>query len=333
MESSDKKKTVAALLEELNTSQLQLKHRLQRREGAWNNEKKSLLVDSLLRNYRVDPTDVVVDDGVRYVIDGVQRISTLLRYSQDAFALSSKLKPVKIPAGVVDKKMTYQEYEIAGKKYSKLDSEVQKYLLGRELTIFEYTDYEDEDVRELFKRKNSGKALNNRQLRTIIETDEFIDVINDLVEQPFMYKICTEAQRISDADKEFIRQALMLINTDDSHDYTSFRTNHVDAFILIYQENIDMTQIDNLKKTLTCFDEAFPGKVTINPSTIPMVLYAGYTVVRRKKSFSKFITALKEFLDGYEANEEYKAFCSKGTSGSDMVKGRFEYFKNMIKGI
>ena len=148
MESSDKKKTVAALLEELNTSQLQLKHRLQRREGAWNNEKKSLLVDSLLRNYRVDPTDVVVDDGVRYVIDGVQRISTLLRYSQDAFALSSKLKPVKIPAGVVDKKMTYQEYEIAGKKYSKLDSEVQKYLLGRELTIFEYTDYEDEDVRE-----------------------------------------------------------------------------------------------------------------------------------------------------------------------------------------
>jgi len=40
---------------------------------------------------------------------------------------------------------------------------------------------------------------------------------------------------------------------------------------------------------------------------------------------------VKEFLDGYDNNEEYKQYVQSGTGSSQNVSGRFEYWKNLIK--
>lgn len=45
-------------------------------------------------------------------------------------------------------------------------------------------------------------------------------------------------------DRDIIRQSLMLICTDDKHDYTSFRKQDIDAFLL----NITAEQQNKLKE-------------------------------------------------------------------------------------
>ena len=121
MKVSSGNKPVQTLTNKIKREKIVLKHRLQRREGVWSKSSKSLLCDSLLRGYIVNPVHTIVENDVQYVIDGVQRLSTLYDYLNDKFSLSKDLEPVEID-GV--------SYDIAGKKFSKLDEPVKDELLS-----------------------------------------------------------------------------------------------------------------------------------------------------------------------------------------------------------
>ena len=43
------------------------------------------------------------------------------------------------------------------------------------------------------------------------------------------------------------------------------------------------------------------------------------------------VDTIKEFLNGYDENEEYKQFIQSGTSSSSSVRSRFDYWRNIIK--
>ena len=87
---------VKPLIGKMKREKIVLKHKLQRRESVWSNPNKSLLIDSLLRGYIVPPVYTISEDGVQYVIDGVQRLSTLKGFYNDEFAISKKAEPVII---------------------------------------------------------------------------------------------------------------------------------------------------------------------------------------------------------------------------------------------
>ena len=115
MKVSSGNKPVQTLTNKIKREKIVLKHRLQRREGVWSKLSKSLLCDSLLRGYIVNPVHTIVENDVQYVIDCVQRLSTLYDYVNDKFSLSKDLEPVEIDG---------TSYNIAGKKFSKLDEPV-----------------------------------------------------------------------------------------------------------------------------------------------------------------------------------------------------------------
>ena len=50
-----------------------LKHRLQRREGAWSKFQQSLLIHSLLKGYPTNPVYLISENDKQYDIDNIQR--------------------------------------------------------------------------------------------------------------------------------------------------------------------------------------------------------------------------------------------------------------------
>lgn len=66
-------------------------------------------------------------------------------------------------------------------------------------------------------------------------------------------------------------------------------------------------------------------------TSIPMILYSGYRVKKDKKSFSKLVELVNEFLNGYDVNDEYKQYVQNGMSSQENVRGRLDYWRNMIK--
>lgn len=317
-----KTRNMSSLMKDISKNKFNFEHPLQRKSGIWNRMTMSLLFDSAVRLYPIFPILVEENEDETYaVIDGKQRLTILSSYINDEFSLSKKLEPIEIN-GVT--------YEIAGKKFSKLDEEVRERFDNREIQLYVMRGVTEEDIREIFARINSSKGLTNTQRRTTVENADFREVIYSLTSHPIFAKVLSPAQRKKDLDRDIIRQTLMLIETNKDNDYTSFKNNHINDFIKMYQENIDYSKIDILKKGLDEFDKAMT-EININSSSLPMVFYSCYRCIKDNKDFNKLIAKIKEFQDTYDSNDEYKQYCLQGTGNSINVRGRLEYWRDKIR--
>ena len=223
-----------------------------------------------------------------------------------------------------------EEKSIAGLKFSKLDDDTKDAILNSELQIYELTDCTEKDVREMFRRQNAGKPLNGKQLRVIHESDEFSEIVYSLATHPFMDKLMTKAQRKNGTDRDLIIQTLMLIETNQENDFTSFRTNDIDVFVADHSDSISQDKVDMLETAMDKFNEAFE-KIKVPVTSVSFILYSGFRITKDKKSFSKLVELINDFLMGYDSNEEYKQYVQSGTSSGENVRGRLDWWRNKIK--
>lgn len=322
MEFNNKKQTVKTFIKDVNKGKYNMEHPLQRKEGQWKNYDKSLLIDSMLRNYPLDPIRSEEKDGVRYIFDGVQRTTTIRSFLADEYKLSNKLKSVQID-GV--------EYEISGKKYSDLDDAVKDKINDYEVILYIFSDCTDEDIKEMFRRQNNGKPLSNTQKRKVYESKNVSKIVYELATHPLFDKILTEAQIKKDTANDMVRQTLMLINSTEEHDFTSFRAKDIDAFVIWYDQNINENDLNILKSALEFLNDGVE-ELSIKATSIPMMLWAAYEVIKEGKDFDKFIVKVVNFTVNYTDDLDYIALCS-GTTSHNSVQGRFDYWKNVVENL
>ena len=306
---------------DINKVKYSMKHKFQRQENQWSNRQKSLLIDSMLRPYPIDPVRCEVgSDDVRRIFDGVQRATTVRDFfKEDGFRLAKDLKPVTIDGEV---------YEIAGKKYTQLDEAVQDKLNDYEMTIYVFTDCTEADIREMFTRQNNGKPLNNTQKRTAIESEKVSDIIFNLADHEFFEKVLTDAQYKKDVQRDLVRETLMLVNTDEENDFTSYTAKDIDSFVVWYAENINAADISTLTDVLDTLNTG--DTIKVKSTSIPMILYAGYKCLKDSKDFRKFSAAVDEFIENYDSNEAYKQLVQSGTTASAGVKARLQYWNKVV---
>lgn len=332
MKTSSKNRPLSWICNQYKKGNISFNHKLQRPIGQWNPRMKSLLIHSLLVGFPVNPIYVVEEDGVIYTLDGSQRTSTCIAYINNEFYLSKDTPSITL-SSVVDKEKVSITYEIAGKKFKDLDEDVQQTL--RESCSLEFctiSEYTEDEVREMFRRQNSGKPLNNKLLRIVHESDELSDAIYDLANNPFMNKLLSKTQRKNGTDRDLIIQTLMLINTNQTDDFTSFRTNDMDSFVINHGDD-SLEKVETLKVALNSLDKEFEEEVKIPVTSIPMILYGAYMIAKDNKSFSVFVEKVKEFLNSYDSNEVYKQFVRSGTGSKENVRGRFDYWREIVKNI
>lgn len=328
MKTASKERTLQWICNQHKKGNISFSHKLQRPIGQWSPKMKSLLIHSLLSGFPVNPIYIVDEGGTLYTLDGSQRTSTCISYINNEFALSKDTPNVFIQV-TEDGESISKEYEIAGKKYKKLDEEVQSTLLACSLEFCTLSEYTDDEVKEMFRRQNTSKPLSGKLLRIVHESDAVSDAVYSLATHPFMDKLVTPTQRKNGTDRDLIIQTLMLICTNNENDFTSFRNKDIDVFVMDHgDESLD--KIDILRDSMDAFNEAF-DEIKVPVTSIPMILYSGYRVKKDKKSFSRLIDIINEFLNGYDANEEYKQFVQSGTSAQENVRGRLDWWREKIR--
>ena len=113
------------------------------RGPVWSAQARSYLIDSILRGYPVPKlllrTKIDRDNRrtVRDVVDGQQRLRTIIDFNQGKFILGPKAK------------------EFAGSSYQDLSNELKDQFLSYKLTCEQLWNADDEDVLEVFVRINS----------------------------------------------------------------------------------------------------------------------------------------------------------------------------------
>lgn len=139
--------------------QLELNPRFQRR-AVWTDKAKSFLIDTILKGKPIpkifirQKLNITTRTSIREVVDGQQRLRTILSYIKDGFTLSRQLNS-----------------EYSGLVFSQLPEEVQAQVLGYEVSVDLLINLPDSEILDIFSRLNSYAVVLNEQEK--INADHF----------------------------------------------------------------------------------------------------------------------------------------------------------------
>jgi Protein of unknown function DUF262 len=169
----------------------------QRRE-VWGNAARVMLIDSVLNEIpmpKIFVSKFIKDKRTyRSVIDGQQRISTILSYLEDGFQLSN---PYVGP------------YE--GMKFSDLPHEVQSDILLYGIDFNEASGLSSEELREVYSRVNKYLVpLNRQELRKADFPGDFLNVAEELANLDSLddFGIFNATSRRRSLDVEYVSELL-----------------------------------------------------------------------------------------------------------------------------
>jgi len=139
--------------------QLELNPRFQRRP-VWTEKAKSYLMDTILRGKPIPKIfirqriNVSTKTSTRDVVDGQQRLRTILSFIKDGFVVSKRQNP-----------------DHGGLHFSQLPEEVQANVLAYEVSVDLLINLPDPEVLDIFSRLNSYAVILNEQEK--INADHF----------------------------------------------------------------------------------------------------------------------------------------------------------------
>lgn len=176
---------------------LELRPSFQRKE-VWNPAARIMLIDTILRQVPMPKmflwNEVRNEHTHRQVIDGQQRISAILAFLRDEFALDEPYSG-----------------EFFGKKFSELPKDVKDGILLYKIDYNEATGFTEEEVREVYSRVNKySMPLNRQELRRADFPGRFLDLSTDLSINEFLdaSRVFTVGQRRRMGDVEFVSEIL-----------------------------------------------------------------------------------------------------------------------------
>ncbi len=185
--------------------ELVLAPKFQRRD-VWNDKARSFLIDTIVRGkpipkiYMRQDTNPQTRRTIREIVDGQQRLKTVLLFLKDGFKIS---------------KAHHEDY--GGMYFSDLDRDTQRDVLKYEFVVDLLQDMPDNEVYDAFARLNTySEKLRSQELRNAKWFGEFKSCVYALSKEfsPFleMNKIFTPKQMLRMGEAEFISELLLAMH-------------------------------------------------------------------------------------------------------------------------
>ena len=317
---------------------------IQRRCEQWKNYQKSLLIHSILDDYIIPPIYLIKEDkgsvDVRGraisdydVLDGKQRLTTVFNFIDDKFALSELTPSIELDE---------EEYELAGKKFYELDSELQENINNFGFSIYNLEGNSDEEVEEFFLRINGGESLSKNQNTKAKIGVKTMDIINQYLDSWFFSHTCnfSGAQYKNEVDLCALLQCMMMIDVlDGRYEFASFSENDAQEYGESIHDGINAETEQKVTEIINYLDDVFcdiPSKEKwLRKTHIPMVFLTAQRAINRGIDADTFYDWFTVFAyDYYNPECEYAQYCGAGSVKKAKVFGRIntmlEHFDNWV---
>ena len=251
------------------SSALILSPKFQRR-SVWTTPARSYLIDTILRGMPIPPLYLRVVQStdkkrtVREVIDGQQRISSVLDFLDDKFALSSSVKS-----------------EYSGSRFSKLPEDAQDQILQYPFITEVFQGISDARVLEIFSRLNTHSVkLNPQELRNGKFFGRFKSTAYELALEHLEFwrnhKIFTDASIARMAEVELTSE-LMVLLMDGPQD----KKKTLDQFYAEYDEDfLNQTKIENaFRHVIDQVNDALGEELSTSQFRRPPLFYSLFAAV------------------------------------------------------
>ncbi|MGB4076027.1 DUF262 domain-containing protein [Pseudomonas sp.] len=228
MRMDESRYSVAEIIEMLGRKDLVANKEYQRGSGIWPAGPRSYFIDTVLSGfpfpkiYFYEYLDKASRKTKRELVDGQQRISSIVSFVEDKFALTSVSK------------------KYAGMRFSDLQQDVQDEFLSYPVSVDVIRNATRQDILEMFKRMNAYTLpLNDAEKRHSTYQGEFKWMINNLctdnTEFFAGFNILASRSLVRMADAELLSE--MILATEEG--ITSSSTKKLNELYEKYDERLD----------------------------------------------------------------------------------------------
>lgn len=305
--------TLGSILDAMKSGEILFNHPLQRESEQWTPIMKSNFISDILQGNPIPAlifAEQVINGNARiWDLDGKQRCTNALKFMNDEFKISKKVRRWDIEYGVIIRdengNMILDEYgfsqeerrvfDIRGKKFSQLPLELQKKFKKYNFDITQYINCSSEDIAYHIARYNEGKPMNVSQ-KGFIELGEYFAIkVKNIVAMPFFTETghYTTKEATNGTLNRVVVESLMAIN---------FMNNW----------SKDLKSMSNyLAENAT--DDMFTNLTEIIDSLTDVIDEDSEHVFNSKDSFLWFATYAK-FSELCEDNEKFASFIKEFTN-------------------
>lgn len=321
MEQTSARYTIQQFIDKYENETLNFEFAIQRDGGQWNTEQASMLIRSVIKKMIIPPIYLLKDETAKgeiwTVIDGKQRLTTMINFFNNKFRLSSNL-PVVAVADV--------EYDISKKYYKDLPDCVKERFLMRTLdTVFMLDSY-DEEIEDQFYCLNNGSIFTKQQKAVVKLGTELAKKITPYEDHPFWDRAnISNIQKRHGVAMETILKSLMLLT---NYNYQQFGAAEVIKFASYFSENHQSQTIAYFGELLDKLNRYIPTDDNINEILKPINIPVFIMNLDHFESLDRDSGEYEAFMSWWCKegiyNEEYQHFCGSGSTNRNKIWGRME---------
>lgn len=263
---------------------------------------------SCLRIREVRIPKAKISLAIRFLRGQQRLITTLFPFLNDEWTLHGSVEPVEVDGFT---------YDIAGRKFSELEEELQDIIKNYRFTVQAIENYTMEEAEKLYFNINSGVALSAMQKGKAKLGTELIEFLNTLLAGSFFTQgiNITEKQALKEDDLLMLMQGMALLDMKNTG--RDFKTISASA-MLGYAESIRGSYSEDAQQTLMeivdYLDKAFPTKNKfLRKNNTPIVIVMASIALEQNVEAEAFRAFVNDF-----ANSLYPDY--EEASGSGNVK-------------
>lgn len=166
---------LGTLLNQFKRGQINKNHPLQRKPDQWSDEAKSGLAATIIKGEDIDSIKICEQivsstEFILWLIDGLQRLTVLESFKNNAFEIKKSLEmPIMYYQGVDENgKVGVIKYDLRGKKYKDLPDELKEKFDSYAVDIVKHLDCTDEEIAYHIARYNRQTSMNVNQKNILV---------------------------------------------------------------------------------------------------------------------------------------------------------------------
>lgn len=297
------------------------------RQFRWDAERQSQFVESIFLGIPTPSLFMATNaNGTWEVVDGVQRLNTIVHYAGNAEAKTALSHSTALSlAGLT--KLT----EMNGKNFSELPESVQLQFNLRPVKVTTLSDKSDLQVRfDLFERLNTGGVkLTDQEIRGCIFRGQFNDFLEDLAKDAEFNRVVLfkESMRTDGTREEFVLRFFAYFHNYKRFDHSvvgflnDFMAESTRKFS--YKENAKLFHV-TFKALAKQFPQGIRRRSRVTPANLFEGVSVGAAIAISKKG------RLKAGASKWVDSEEMRRFTTGATNSRTMVANRIGYAAQMF---
>lgn len=334
---------LGTLLNQFKRGQINKNHPLQRKPDQWSDEAKSGLAATIIKGEDIDSIKICEQivsstEFILWLIDGLQRLTVLESFKNNAFKIKKNLEmPIMYYQGVDENgKVGIIEYDLREKRYRDLPDELKEKFDSYAVDIVKHLDCTDEEIAYHIARYNRQTSMNVNQknilsawkiapeIKKLVSNRFFADCGNynpkEDTKEVFNRIVCESIMTMFHLDnwKKAKQMSIYLNDNATNDEFEMFESELNRLYKIINQDTVG--QLFNAKNSFIWFT-AFHKFTEFG---IEDIRFSDFLEEFQRTLHSKIFTEYEnESFDTYDAN--------KGTKDKKVVKAKLDMLEQLMK--